>query len=241
MSETSVRQDQQQYDAAAPPRMWASSSKVFVSAPFQVTFTAGATWMQQHGVTEASVRDAAGSARLFLEGSTHHADAALGSSIAEAAAPAAGAGTVVVKFNYCRSYCNSSRLHLGGRVVVVLELLDGLGNVVARPQTQPLMLCSKPTLHSSPSVETAAPPTASPLVSHLSLADGLPPFVAAQAQAQAQAQQWPQYLVAAPAGSAAADSGAEDPMARQLAELEATLYGQLLKLQYVKYILLQPR
>eukprot|EP00727_Mastigamoeba_balamuthi_P008500 m51a1_g4272 hypothetical protein (239) ;mRNA; f:306008-306929 len=223
-------------DADAPPRVWASAAKVYALTPFQVAFEAGVAWMAQHRVTEELVRGQAGRARLFLEdpGGRHEAageelplcqrccarrgaNVTLGFSPASerttAAAAAAAASTTardtcVVLFDYCRSYCYSSRLHLGGRVVIEVEVLDCLGNVVARPRTQPLMLCSKPTARASPVVPEAPEPLG-PLASQLGLAgDG----------AGAAAAQAPQ----------AADDG---NLARQLAELEATLYGQLLNVR----------
>eukprot|EP00727_Mastigamoeba_balamuthi_P001880 m51a1_g1169 hypothetical protein (1249) ;mRNA; f:366881-373551 len=41
------------------------------------------------------------------------------------------------------THCNSSRLHLGGRVCIVVSIRDASGFIVARAATEPLMLCSK--------------------------------------------------------------------------------------------------
>eukprot|EP00727_Mastigamoeba_balamuthi_P004468 m51a1_g14019 hypothetical protein (219) ;mRNA; r:1105202-1106075 len=208
-------------DAAAPPRIWASDSKV--------TFEAGVSWMAEHRVTDAHVRFQAGRAKLYPEGSTLEGDevptcqrccAKKGANVTLGFTPANGSGdpaateytpsgTCVVRFDYCRSHCNSSRLHLGGRVVIVVDVLDSRGDVVARPHTQPLMLCSKPTPRTSP-VEPVMEPQA-PLAdnSQFALSD---------------------------AAAAAPTSVAEGSIARRLAELEATLYGQLLNVQIAKLL-----
>eukprot|EP00727_Mastigamoeba_balamuthi_P005923 m51a1_g1950 hypothetical protein (1855) ;mRNA; r:984815-1006833 len=60
--------------------------------------------------------------------------------------PAAQGAELVFVFDDCRSYCNSSRLHLGGMVVLCLEIADGAGAVVARLRSQPFALCSKSSL-----------------------------------------------------------------------------------------------
>eukprot|EP00727_Mastigamoeba_balamuthi_P004956 m51a1_g14459 hypothetical protein (197) ;mRNA; f:656539-657508 len=53
------------------------------------------------------------------------------------------AGYRVFRFPQCISYCNSSRLHLGGRVVVVFRLAGSDGSELARVATEPLMLHAK--------------------------------------------------------------------------------------------------
>eukprot|EP00727_Mastigamoeba_balamuthi_P001480 m51a1_g11329 hypothetical protein (232) ;mRNA; f:131515-132562 len=151
-----------------PPRIWASANKIYFTTPFQVTFSAGSAWMARNGATLESVRAAAYGASALLEGDDLEPlppcqrcsraskcvitlgflpDTA-GEMIA-ARAEQTDEGEYVVQFDYCRSgdrarNCNSSRLHFGGRVVIALAIRDMMGNVVARPVSQPLSLCSKP-------------------------------------------------------------------------------------------------
>eukprot|EP00727_Mastigamoeba_balamuthi_P014409 m51a1_g9593 hypothetical protein (251) ;mRNA; r:1028322-1029263 len=242
------RVQQQQPDAYREPRIWASSSRVYVSTPFKVTFSCGAAWMAEHDVSEALVRSQGAKAKVFLEGTVHLAEreglppcrrccskrmsnVSLGfamrdddeGSEAEAAqAEMPASGLRVVEFDNCRSHCNSSRLHLGGRVIVVLEVVNNAGEVVARPQTQPLMLCSKPTQH-SPTAELPLTPTA----------PAATPTTAAAAAASAAFAS--QFVLSGAAGLPA--DSADDPLGRKLAELEATIYSQLVKIQFIKFMI----
>eukprot|EP00727_Mastigamoeba_balamuthi_P010692 m51a1_g6245 hypothetical protein (168) ;mRNA; f:26774-27724 len=147
----------------APPCLWASSDRVFLATPFQVTFIAGTAWMEHNGVTEAAIRGLAGHARVYLESSTRRpseeweeappcpkccrsgastiaigfapkskdAEDGDGDGPLDLAQAQAQPGSCTIVFDYCRSRCNSSRLHLGGRVVAVLEVLDADGNLEA--------------------------------------------------------------------------------------------------------------
>eukprot|EP00727_Mastigamoeba_balamuthi_P008759 m51a1_g4505 hypothetical protein (238) ;mRNA; r:380878-381863 len=221
----------------APPRVWASSSKVYFLSPFQVTFEAGLAWMAEHHITEELVRDQAGRAKLLLAGSGHRredeaselppcqrccsargANVTLGFSTAyfsSHAADSAATGTCVVHFDDCRSHCNSSRLHLGGCVVIEFEVVDSLGHVVARPRTQPLMLCSKPTHRTSPLERTPE---------RRGVADDSPagPARLGPAAPQSQGAQWA--------------AGSEASVAQKLEELETTLYHQLLYVRFAKML-----
>eukprot|EP00727_Mastigamoeba_balamuthi_P010418 m51a1_g6 hypothetical protein (262) ;mRNA; f:28520-29584 len=228
-------------ESSQPPRIWASNSKIYLSSPFKVTFVAGLSWMSQNGVTETLVRNLAGRAKLLLEGkedctgqgaippcarccSKRGANVTLGfapqeGSSSESTSPATGE-ECVIEFDYCRSHCNSSRLHLGGRVMIMLEVFDVHGNVVARPVTQPLMLCSKPSIHSSPMGLPLHPaPITTPL--SLNLSDAL---AAAQMSRFA-------------GGEVESNTSTEEPLYKKLMELEADIYSQLVKVQFVKLLL----
>eukprot|EP00727_Mastigamoeba_balamuthi_P005921 m51a1_g1949 hypothetical protein (247) ;mRNA; r:982430-983298 len=69
---------------------------------------------------------------------------------------------LVFVFDNCRSYCNSSRLHLGGRVALCLEIADGVGAVVARLRSQPFTLCSKSSLQATRARSASASPQQRP-------------------------------------------------------------------------------
>eukprot|EP00727_Mastigamoeba_balamuthi_P013938 m51a1_g9167 hypothetical protein (157) ;mRNA; f:15993-16618 len=58
--------------------------------------------------------------------------------------PAAAPGTRTFMFYRCTPHCNSSRLHLGGRVKVVLDVRGPAGEVVATAMSPPLVMHSKP-------------------------------------------------------------------------------------------------
>eukprot|EP00727_Mastigamoeba_balamuthi_P005929 m51a1_g1956 hypothetical protein (193) ;mRNA; r:1027965-1049094 len=64
----------------------------------------------------------------------------------EAPVPLWQGDEVVFVFDRCRSWCNSSRLHLGGKVVLLLEIANARGAVVSRLQSDRLQLCSKSAL-----------------------------------------------------------------------------------------------
>eukprot|EP00727_Mastigamoeba_balamuthi_P000963 m51a1_g10864 hypothetical protein (178) ;mRNA; r:32487-33323 len=123
----------------------------------QITCTARAEWMAAHGVQPAHIRDAALHATVVLEDREDDQSflrpcgkccstkglpiVQISGEMGELPAPAPGLRSFI--FYRCIPHCNSSRLHLGGRVRVAFHVRDAAGGVVARALTPPLVLHSK--------------------------------------------------------------------------------------------------
>eukprot|EP00727_Mastigamoeba_balamuthi_P007269 m51a1_g3162 hypothetical protein (537) ;mRNA; r:369346-373978 len=134
-------------------------------------------WMQRHSLAPVHIRNAVTSACVVLHGSK--TDDPLGSCpkccsksgcrIVEvgsamyetfgqplaARAPCGPCREFV--FNTAKAQCSSSRLHLGGRVALVLDVRGPDGSVVARVRSGPLNLLSKPPRHREHRVVVSAP------------------------------------------------------------------------------------
>eukprot|EP00727_Mastigamoeba_balamuthi_P011593 m51a1_g7056 hypothetical protein (212) ;mRNA; r:163873-164871 len=133
-----------------------STTRARRTQPFQLSFTARTAWLERTGVTAEDIRSAGRSA-------TVHRVAQLQDSTplgpCSRCSRASGMPPVVVSgemgeetacspderlfvFYRCVPFCNSSRLHLGGDVVVALTVRRG-DAVVARVLSEPIALYSK--------------------------------------------------------------------------------------------------
>eukprot|EP00727_Mastigamoeba_balamuthi_P009690 m51a1_g5343 hypothetical protein (340) ;mRNA; r:438006-440029 len=135
-----------------------------------VTLSVGSAWLVEHGLSAEDVWGAGFRSAVYLEGDetkqlepcsrcckTRSSNVTLGVTDINAALLVDSAnGRTVFTFDHCRSHCNSSRLHLGGKVVLGFELRSDDGRVAARVFSEPLSLCSKPSKRSSPP-NTSAP------------------------------------------------------------------------------------
>eukprot|EP00727_Mastigamoeba_balamuthi_P006565 m51a1_g2529 hypothetical protein (212) ;mRNA; r:238826-239657 len=141
--------------ASPVPVLALSSPKVYLCCPFTVTIVVSRQWLALNRVTAADVWSAGFAANVRLEGHTEDplescarcckqrpGNASISTSRLQAGPTTAGDEAVFV-FDKCRSYCNSSRLHLGGRVVIAAELRGADGSVVCRLVSEPFTMCSK--------------------------------------------------------------------------------------------------
>eukprot|EP00727_Mastigamoeba_balamuthi_P007857 m51a1_g3692 hypothetical protein (195) ;mRNA; f:354496-355306 len=138
-------------------------SSVFRGIPFQgatqVTLTAPKTWLEGLGVTPACVRTAGLGATLQIEPSLRVANqpselqpcskccAPRGKpniAISGEMCTSDGSSAAETAFTFfrCVSYCNSSRLHLGGRVCIVMTITAEDGRFAARVTSEPLSMLS---------------------------------------------------------------------------------------------------
>eukprot|EP00727_Mastigamoeba_balamuthi_P004154 m51a1_g13736 hypothetical protein (367) ;mRNA; r:153741-155195 len=139
-----------------PPVLCLSHGKVFLAAAF--------TWLEDHGVTEADVWKAGHAAFTVLEGSTDGKPLEPCAKCCRSGKPnvvvglTAGTKAVSVKhsdglvefvFDRCKSRCNSSRLHLGGRVLLSMNIKNKAGELVVCVKSSPLALCSKPSANAA--------------------------------------------------------------------------------------------
>eukprot|EP00727_Mastigamoeba_balamuthi_P008903 m51a1_g4635 hypothetical protein (278) ;mRNA; r:331525-332830 len=141
------------------PTVLVSKSRLYPSKFATVTIAIGSQWMAARGVRDEDVYAAADKALAYPESSRttalghcsacresarQHRVVRLAAS-ATAAAPAfPRAGLRLFVFDECRSYCSSSRTHLGGRVVIGVEIRGASGSVVARAFSEALSLCASP-------------------------------------------------------------------------------------------------
>eukprot|EP00727_Mastigamoeba_balamuthi_P007895 m51a1_g3726 hypothetical protein (316) ;mRNA; f:18256-19525 len=144
-----------------PPAITVDPSQIFIATTFKVVVTMGAAWMAEYGVTSAEVWASGFRASLYTEGKEkdeHPLAACQKCCASRESSVRVGVNDISVSlssdsrpsdplrvfvFDRCRSYCNSSRLHLGGRVRLCLDLRGNNGTTVARVFSDPLSLCSK--------------------------------------------------------------------------------------------------
>eukprot|EP00727_Mastigamoeba_balamuthi_P009509 m51a1_g5180 hypothetical protein (252) ;mRNA; r:160606-161594 len=147
---------------ALGPALTISSTKVYLSAPFTVTVVVKRQWMGECGLTASDIWSSCIGATLHLDGAPSraplepcdrccrgkHNNIAIGASDKHRKATGTDDELVFV-FDRCRSFCNSSRLHLGGRVVLVIDMRNASGEAVARLESEPFTLCSKSARHAA--------------------------------------------------------------------------------------------
>eukprot|EP00727_Mastigamoeba_balamuthi_P007071 m51a1_g2985 hypothetical protein (265) ;mRNA; f:733593-734621 len=126
-----------------------------------VVITVGSEWMREHGVSCENVWTAGYNAKLFLaSGGPQAGEVPPCAKCKLGQRPNVHVGTVLATrnqcdhdnealelrqfvFDSCFSRCNSSRLHLGGQVVLVSEIVSDDGGVVATVRTEPFHLGSR--------------------------------------------------------------------------------------------------
>eukprot|EP00727_Mastigamoeba_balamuthi_P001627 m51a1_g11461 hypothetical protein (743) ;mRNA; r:1268-7458 len=165
--------------SSAAPALILSTTKVYQAVAFEVILRVGAGWLTQNGVTDEAVRLAATGAKLFLEGREsgqplesckrccsgwrRASSVSLCQNDDQMEVREEG-DTRLFIYSRARSYCNSSRLHFGGRVVIAVEIRDSFGRTISRVLSEPFSLLSKRTKSISdlPSPPPARHTTASP-------------------------------------------------------------------------------
>eukprot|EP00727_Mastigamoeba_balamuthi_P007455 m51a1_g333 hypothetical protein (2434) ;mRNA; r:480953-494021 len=209
----------------------------------RVTVAAPSEWLACNGVGADSVWEAGQRAVLLPESSDEQPlepcskccepfgkpNVALGSSSGSLVSETHGGDQHFV-FDHCRSFCNSSRLHLGGRVVLALEIVGAGGYVVCRLHSEPLQFCSKSSLQAirsrSASSSAASTPVLRPPVATLS--PSLVPARGPRAEAEQSAvsldgdDMSDSIAAGAPAAAGAVPEGPAEAgaLARQMGELE---------------------
>eukprot|EP00727_Mastigamoeba_balamuthi_P005158 m51a1_g14640 hypothetical protein (299) ;mRNA; r:53808-55072 len=237
---------------------------------FSATLFVGPLWMEENGVTADDIRSCAQRALVFPENHPQdqqplppcarccggkRANVYIGGSVSEVALSGGERGYV---FESCRSHCNSSRLHLGGKVVVMLEIRRADGTVAARVRSQPVQLCSKScrkrrARSSSPDNEAdaedsalsrpdsatpAAAPSASANTNANANANANSNAVAAAAVELQQLQQLQQLqLMQQQQQQQPMDQKEKEVLIRQLRELEFLQQQQLLRVKLLEHLL----
>eukprot|EP00727_Mastigamoeba_balamuthi_P004360 m51a1_g13922 hypothetical protein (179) ;mRNA; r:817396-818246 len=145
--------------SAEEPYLLVSSRQVHRTVPFEITCVTPPGWMEVRGVTVADIKDAAARSTVHFESDVDDQPIrpctkccvakrkpiiAIGAHMREM--PASEMGRCFV-FENCFSYCNSSRLHLGDRVVVVFRIFGADGSLAARAMSQPIALLSQNDSH----------------------------------------------------------------------------------------------
>eukprot|EP00727_Mastigamoeba_balamuthi_P008701 m51a1_g4453 hypothetical protein (225) ;mRNA; f:165289-166393 len=164
----------------APPRLWVSQTRIFRTATFEVCIAARAAWLDSNAVTAEAVWRSGRSAVLLncFEDRTLEPCSRCCVPVSKpnvtvecssaSPSPVQQGDELVFVFD---EYCNSSRLHLGGKVVLLVEIVDTRGAVVCRLHSDRLDLCSKKDSSPSPaqepqqSIEEDIPLSFSPLQS----------------------------------------------------------------------------
>eukprot|EP00727_Mastigamoeba_balamuthi_P008369 m51a1_g4154 hypothetical protein (214) ;mRNA; f:251639-252721 len=126
-----------------PVSLRVSTTNIVRGRHFEVVCLARAEWMSANGIERESIRNAGVRSQVLLEGSEdalkpcprccvprHRQNVVVSPDMAESPEAAPG-------------YCNSSRLHLGGRVVIVFRIVGSAGVELARAQTEPVVLHAK--------------------------------------------------------------------------------------------------
>eukprot|EP00727_Mastigamoeba_balamuthi_P014289 m51a1_g9483 hypothetical protein (239) ;mRNA; f:610453-611395 len=236
----------------------------------KVTIKASRKWMRRNGVAEDDVWSCGRRASIFLEGSEPGSPAigpcqrcgrlrpSIVSLGTQDGSVAQSSGDVVAfVFDYCRSYCNSSRLHLGGRIVLSVELRASDGRLVSTVRSQPMNLCSKPRVRGgsgggsssskSPTRSHEASPTHGTLESPAVV--GLSPFITSPLMMRAipPAMLLDRGAAAAAAAAAGASASAGPKTEAEQAELSQRLqfleqieYAQFLQISMLRAILMVP-
>eukprot|EP00727_Mastigamoeba_balamuthi_P004568 m51a1_g14109 hypothetical protein (281) ;mRNA; f:114061-115414 len=251
------------------PVLWASTNKI--------TLTAGHEWLRRNNVGPGGVWEAGRTAVLLLEGQedgeplepcsrcttrSNVLVSVLSGVRTDKETDRVGPLSYFV-FNNCRSRCNSSRLHLGGRVVVCVELHARDGPVAARVLSQPISFCSKsssfvcrrrtageaascsPKTHSmGPSTTGPTPPAlVSPLM--LSLTEEMPVDPPSSSSVQPSTSAAPGDVLPSssttPGAAGVPEAGrrATSEMLEKLQALESESLMQLVKLQALKSFISQ--
>eukprot|EP00727_Mastigamoeba_balamuthi_P004514 m51a1_g14060 hypothetical protein (247) ;mRNA; r:1218888-1220153 len=137
------------------PTLLVSTSSIYRTIPFQLIFVAPVAWIERHGVSVSDIREAG------MRATVHHRDTEDSPPLEPCQRCCAEKGTPNVfvsgemaenppttpfertfVFYRCVSNCNSSRLHLGGRVHIVFSVYVN-GTLAGRAATEPLLLQSK--------------------------------------------------------------------------------------------------
>eukprot|EP00727_Mastigamoeba_balamuthi_P005076 m51a1_g14567 hypothetical protein (587) ;mRNA; r:1059863-1063097 len=124
-----------------------STTNIVRGKHFEVVCLVRAEWMSANGIERDSIRNAGVRSQVHLEGSEdgppllpcprccaprHRQNVVVSPDMVESPEAAPGPG-----------YCNSSRLHLGGRVVIVFRVTGSAGAELARARTEPVVLHAK--------------------------------------------------------------------------------------------------
>eukprot|EP00727_Mastigamoeba_balamuthi_P007238 m51a1_g3134 hypothetical protein (274) ;mRNA; r:282293-283758 len=120
-------------------RMWVTPSRISRTAPFKVTICAGVSWLQRQGIEPQAIWTA-GQKPCCVP--YNKPTLSLGCT-SRTPAPTIEGDELTFEFDYCRSHCNSSRLHLGGRVILMLQIRNRKGEVAAIVRSEPLVLAAK--------------------------------------------------------------------------------------------------
>eukprot|EP00727_Mastigamoeba_balamuthi_P005071 m51a1_g14562 hypothetical protein (484) ;mRNA; r:1036076-1039942 len=142
----------------SPVFLRVSSPSVNRCRPFEVVCIARTEWMAANRLERESIRIAGVRAQAYREGSPdksplepcprccaprHRQNIFVSPEMTEISGSEAQPGFRIFRFSSCFSYCNSSRLHLGGRVVIVFRIVNSEGLELARATTEPLVLHAK--------------------------------------------------------------------------------------------------
>eukprot|EP00727_Mastigamoeba_balamuthi_P005925 m51a1_g1952 hypothetical protein (130) ;mRNA; r:1013411-1014550 len=106
-------------------------TRVFRTAKFEVRVTMQAAWLASNAVAPENVWESGRRAVL------------LNCCEDRPVEPCPRCCVPVGRPNVTIEWCNSSRLHLGGKVVLLLEIANARGAVVSRLHSDRLQLCSK--------------------------------------------------------------------------------------------------
>eukprot|EP00727_Mastigamoeba_balamuthi_P008699 m51a1_g4451 hypothetical protein (220) ;mRNA; f:157906-159037 len=179
----------------APPRLWVSQTRIFRTATFEVRLPLiPSCWW--------APSDVFGGPNVIVACSS------------ATPSPVQQGDELVFVFDVCRTsvftptYCNSSRLHLGGKVVLLVEIVDTRGAVL-QPQPQQ-------------STEEEIPLSFSPLFAGFLTPRAAEPPAPAAAPPGRQAEQAPGQDQTASDVQQAAGAATNEPelIARQMGELE---------------------
>eukprot|EP00727_Mastigamoeba_balamuthi_P012523 m51a1_g7894 hypothetical protein (207) ;mRNA; f:101753-102681 len=125
----------------------------------QVSVVCDAEWMDANRLGTEAIRSACSAAAVRLEGDVHGPDVgpctrccgqrpkkliAIEGLVPAESRQAGDSCERVFVFAQCKSHCNTSRLHVGGRVVVVVTVRGPLGPL-AEALSEPLALTSRST------------------------------------------------------------------------------------------------
>eukprot|EP00727_Mastigamoeba_balamuthi_P012262 m51a1_g7659 hypothetical protein (255) ;mRNA; f:413210-416926 len=139
----------------APVALRLESSTIPRYSTFSIRVVCDARWMREQGVGVEAIRAACAGAVVRLEGQEQNLPpctrcskrrpkrlVTIGHPVrVESRAESDGRERVFV-FSQCKSNCNSSRLHLGGRVVIVVAIRGPQG-LIAEALSEPLVLVSR--------------------------------------------------------------------------------------------------
>eukprot|EP00727_Mastigamoeba_balamuthi_P014655 m51a1_g9815 hypothetical protein (267) ;mRNA; f:1863978-1865323 len=148
---------------AGRPVLAVSTTKINRSAPFTVTVVVGSSWMRECGVTAECIWEAGRTAVLQRVDSEQElkpcAKCCVGKpnvvvstwpSLSRSLSSASASDSLSFVFDNCKSYCNSSRLHFGGRVAIAMQIRAVDGSLAAVVRSEPVMLCARLRVRKSP-------------------------------------------------------------------------------------------
>eukprot|EP00727_Mastigamoeba_balamuthi_P001009 m51a1_g10905 hypothetical protein (228) ;mRNA; r:55268-56419 len=123
-------------DSAAAVFLRVSAASIVRGRAFEICCLVRSDWMSANGVEPESIRSAAVRSQVHLEGAV---DSPPVGPCARCCTPRKRQNVLVAP----DMFCNSSRLHLGGRVVIVFQISGSQGEELARAVTEPLVLHAK--------------------------------------------------------------------------------------------------